>query len=45
MNIKALIKNFINMKFAKYYKLLLIILTKSLKLRLINEIIKKKSFM
>ena len=41
MNIKILIKNFINTKFAKYYKLLFIILTKPLKLRLINKIIKR----
>ena len=40
-NIKASTKNFINTKFAKYYKLLFITLTKFFKLRLINEIMKE----
>ena len=35
-------KSFINTKFIKYYNLLLIILIKSFKLQLINNIIKKK---
>ena len=39
INIKILTKNFININFAKYYKLLLITLTKSFKLRLTNKIL------
>ena len=41
MNTKTSAKSFINTKFTKYYKLSLITLTKSFKLRLINEIMKK----
>ena len=40
-NTKTLTKNFININFAKYYKLLLITLTKSFKLRLTNKILKE----